>query len=72
MGVPGLLVYLDSMGFNTMRLLMSILWQSSIFLITAGVLLFLLRRKNIPYGFKLLVAAILIIPFIPLLTFFAA
>ncbi|MFC1509367.1 carboxypeptidase regulatory-like domain-containing protein [Candidatus Omnitrophota bacterium] len=72
MGIPGWLAYLDSMGFVTMRLLISILWQSSILLITIGVMLFLLRRKNVPFGFFLLVTALLIIPLIPLLTFFAA
>ncbi|MBT4485221.1 MAG: redoxin domain-containing protein [Candidatus Latescibacteria bacterium] len=62
------LLTLDSTGFFTMRILLSILWQSSILLIAVGILSYILRRKQVSVRYRLWVAATFLIPFLPLLS----
>jgi len=53
---------LDSFGFAVIRILISILWQSSVLIAASGILVFLLRRKKESVRHSLLVAVILIVP----------
>ncbi len=69
MDSPGWLTIIDSTGFHTVRILLSILWQSSILLGMVAILAYILRRKKESVRYTLWVAAILIIPILPLLTF---
>ncbi|GAG76865.1 unnamed protein product, partial [marine sediment metagenome] len=68
MNLSSALVQLDSMGFIVMRILLSILWQSSIVLGAVGILAYLLRNKIESVRYALWVAAIISIPVLPLLT----
>ena len=56
---------LDSFGFAVIRMLVSLLWQSSILISVSGILVFLLRRKKESVRHSLLVAVILIVPVLP-------
>jgi len=58
---------LDRMGFQTVRLLLSVVWQSSILLAAAGLLAWALRRRRASVRLAILAAAILSSPLIPLL-----
>ena len=57
---------LDSIGFGTARLLLSVLWQSSIPLAAAGLLAFVLRRRRASVRHTLWVAALVLTPLLPL------
>ncbi|MFC1651104.1 M56 family metallopeptidase [Candidatus Latescibacterota bacterium] len=59
---------LDSIGFQVFRILISVLWQSSILLGAIGILAYLFKLKKETAGYFLWVTAIIIIPSIPLLT----
>ncbi|MFC1528549.1 M56 family metallopeptidase [Candidatus Latescibacterota bacterium] len=62
------LLALDSIGFFTMRILLSILWQSSILLGAVGILSYILRRRQVSVRYRLWVAAIFIVPLLPVLS----
>ncbi len=68
MSVPGCLSVLDGIGFFTVRTLLSLLWQSSILLGAVGILTLMLRHKRVSIRYSLWLAAVIVIPVIPLLT----
>ncbi|MHC4414446.1 MAG: M56 family metallopeptidase [Planctomycetota bacterium] len=63
---------LDAFSFETMRVLLSVLWQSSILLGAAGLLVFALRRRSASLRHRVWTAALLLTPLLPLFTWFAA
>jgi len=68
MSVPGWLSVLDGIGFFTVHTLLSLLWQSSILLGAVGILTSILRHKRESIRYSLWLAAVLVMPVIPLLT----
>ena len=58
----------DSLGFEIVRILLSILWQSSIVLSAAWMLSFILKNRRVSARYMVWVTALLVIPVIPLLT----
>ncbi len=63
---------LDALGFEAMRVVLSILWQSSILLGAAGLLVFALRRRTAALRHRVWTAALLLTPLIPVLTWVAS
>jgi len=63
-----LLQTLDSTGYSIMKALVSILWQSSILLLSVGIISYFLRHRNPSVRFILWVSAILLIPLLPFIT----
>ena len=57
----------NSIGFSVLKIIFSVLWQSTILLTAVWLLSKVLHRKSPSVRFKLWLAAILIIPFLPLL-----
>ena len=66
MNLTNLLTVLDVFGFLVIRTLLSVLWQPSIFFIAVGILSYSLRSKKESVRHKLWVAAIFIVPILPL------
>ena len=62
---------LDKAGFAVFRMLLSVLWQSSILLVGVGLLSFALRRRSARVRHAVWIAALLIIPALPLFTWIA-
>ena len=63
---------LDALGFDAIRVVLSILWQSSILLGAAGLLVFALRRRSAALRHRVWTAALLLTPLIPVLTWVAS
>jgi beta-lactamase regulating signal transducer with metallopeptidase domain len=63
-----LLASLDELGFPTMRYLLSALWQSSLLFAATFALSYLLRRRRAAVRHALWALALLMAPFLPLLT----
>jgi beta-lactamase regulating signal transducer with metallopeptidase domain/thiol-disulfide isomerase/thioredoxin len=63
---------LDSAGFQAVRVLVSLLWQSSIFLLAAGGLTWLLRRRRASVRHLIWVMALVAVPLLPLLAWLGA
>jgi len=63
---------LDGAGFGTLRVLLSVLWQSSILLGAAGLLVLLLRRRSASLRHAVWVAALCAAPVLPLLAWAAS
>lgn len=63
---------LDIVGFETVKILLSLLWQSSILLGAVGLLTYGLRHRRASIRHQLWVAAFLITPVLPLLTWIAS
>ena len=59
---------LNSLGFSIMKTIISVLWQSTILLGAVWLLSGVLHRKSPSVRFNLWLAAILIIPVLPILT----
>ena len=72
MNAASLLTSLDSAGFTVLRIFLSVLWQSTIVLIAAGVLTWFLRWRGDSVRHILWTGAVCIIPLLPLLTWGAA
>ena len=68
MNIPFLPAEFDCMGYHAIRILLTVLWQSSIILVVIGILTYILRRKKESLRYFLWVTGILIIPVLPLLT----
>lgn len=66
------LIVLDSAGFTVLRILLSVLWQSTIVLAAAGALAWFLRRRGDRVRHIIWTGAVCIIPLLPLLTWGAA
>ena len=66
MSLLSLLSSLDRIGFDAMRLVLGVLWQSSILLVVIGVLAWALRRRRASVRHTLWVAALLAGPLLPL------
>ncbi|MFC1693059.1 carboxypeptidase regulatory-like domain-containing protein [Candidatus Latescibacterota bacterium] len=64
-----ILSMLDNTGFHTISMLLSVLWQSSILLCIIGILSYVLRRRKATVRHTLWVCAVLVIPFLPIMTF---
>ena len=58
---------LDGTGFHAVRILLSVLWQSSILLVSVGLIAWVLRRRRASVRRALWVAAVLVAPALPLL-----
>jgi len=67
MNAANLLSALDRAGFETIRTLLGVLWQSSILLGAAAVLAVTLRRRGASVRHVLWTAALLAVPALPLL-----
>ena len=63
---------LDVLGFEAMRVVLSVLWQSSILLGAAGLLVLALRRRSAVLRHRVWTAALLLTPLIPVLTWAAS
>ena len=63
---------LDAVGFETVKILLSLLWQSSILLGAVGLLTYALRHRRASLRHQLWVAALLITPVLPLLSWIAS
>ncbi len=63
---------LDALGFEAIRVVLSILWQSSVLLGAAGLLVFALRRRSGAIRHRVWTAALLLTPLIPVLTWLAS
>ena len=59
---------LDTLGFEVIRVVLSVLWQSSILLGAAGLLVYTLRRGSAAIRHRVWTAALLLTPLIPVLT----
>lgn len=62
---------LDRAGFETMRALFSVLWQSSILLAAAGLLALALRRRSASVRQTIWAAAVGLAPVLPILAYLA-
>jgi len=62
------LIRLDGIGFHTVRILLSILWQSSIVFIAALILTRILYKRSAALRHLIWVGAVLAVPLIPPLT----
>ncbi len=62
----------DTVGFQVMRLLVSVIWQSSILFLAVALLTFLLRRRRASIRQTLWVAALIAAPLLPLLAWAAS
>ena len=65
------LALLDRLGFQAARLLLSVLWQSSIVLVAAGLMAYALRRRQAAVRHALWVSAVLLAPLLPVLGWMA-
>ena len=63
---------LDAIGFDAIRVMLSVLWQSSILLGAAGLLVYALRRRSAAIRHRVWTAALLLTPLIPALTWLAS
>jgi beta-lactamase regulating signal transducer with metallopeptidase domain len=72
MNAASLFSYLDSAGYDVLRILLSVLWQSTIVLAAAWALARFLRRRGVGIRHLLWTAAVCILPLLPLLTWGAA
>lgn len=63
---------LDSIGFETVKIFLSLLWQSSVLLGAVGLLTYALRHRRASLRHQLWVAALLITPVLPLLSWIAS
>lgn len=63
-----ILTRLDEMGFRVVFTLLSVFWQSSILLIAAGILAYILRNRSVAVRHAVWVAAVLAIPLLPLVS----
>ena len=63
---------LDRLGFEAVRLLLSVLWQSSVLLAAVALLACVLRRRRANVRHALWVAALLLAPLLPLMARAAA
>ncbi len=63
---------LDAIGFETVKIFLSLLWQSSVLLGAVGLLTYALRHRRASLRHQLWVAALLITPVLPLLTWIAS
>ena len=63
---------LDGLGFEVVRVGLSLLWQSSILFGAAGLLVFALRRRSAAIRHRVWTAALLLTPLIPVLTWLAS
>ena len=64
--------WLDGAGFQTMRVLLSLLWQSSILLAAAALLSGVLRRRRASVRCAVWIVALLVVPMLPLLNWAAS
>jgi hypothetical protein len=62
---------LDRAGFETMRALFSVLWQSTILLAAAGLLALALRRRSPSVRQTIWAAAVVLAPVLPILAYLA-
>ena len=67
MNVEELWEALDRVGFQSMRVLLSVLWQSSLLLLSAGLLALALRRRPASVRCALWAGALVVVPLLPLL-----
>ena len=58
---------LDEFGFEAVRTLLAVLWQSSILLVAVALLAWLLRKRRASVRYGLWVGALLVVPLLPLL-----
>jgi hypothetical protein len=72
MGLPDGWAALDRLGFLAVTVLLTVLWQSSILLAAAGALVLLLRRRRASVRHAVWVAALLMIPALPVLGWLAS
>ncbi|MFC1606721.1 hypothetical protein ACFL47_02025 [Candidatus Latescibacterota bacterium] len=70
MNIPGWMISLDIFGFFTARVLLSVLWQSTILLTAIGLLALSVKRCGESFRFILLVGAVLVIPVLPVMSYF--
>ncbi len=63
---------IDAFGFEAIRVVLSVLWQSSVLLGAAGLLVFALRRRSAALRHRVWTAALLLTPLIPVLTWLAS
>jgi len=63
---------LDKAGFHVLRVLLSILWQSSVLLAAVGLIAWALRRRKASVRHAVWTAALLVAPFLPLIGFVAS
>jgi len=63
---------LDKAGFHVLRVLLSVLWQSSVLLAAVGVIAYALRRRRASVRHAVWTAAILVAPLLPLLGWVAS
>ncbi|MCH8824839.1 MAG: PD40 domain-containing protein [Planctomycetes bacterium] len=63
---------LDAIGFDAIRIMLSILWQSSILLGAAALLVYALRRRSAALRHRVWASALLLTPLIPALTWLAS
>ncbi|MCH8224995.1 MAG: hypothetical protein IIC97_03895, partial [Chloroflexi bacterium] len=59
---------LDTLGFEVIRVVLSVLWQSSVLLGAAGLIVFALRQRSAAIRHRVWTAALLLTPLIPVLT----
>ncbi len=72
MDAAGTLGHLDRLGFAALRLLLSALWQSSLLIAAIAVVALLLRRRRAAVRHAVWVAALVLTPVLPLLSWAAA
>ena len=72
MNAVSLFASLDSTGYAVLRILLSVLWQSTIVLVAAWALAWFLRRRGDSIRHILWTGAVCLIPLLPLLTWGAA
>ncbi|MFC1650138.1 M56 family metallopeptidase [Candidatus Latescibacterota bacterium] len=65
MNISSLLSEFDHIGYNAIRILLTVLWQSSIVLVVIGILTYMLRSKKESIRYYLWLTAILVIPLLP-------
>ncbi|MDP2982929.1 MAG: M56 family metallopeptidase, partial [Candidatus Latescibacter sp.] len=68
MNALSLLTSLDSAGYTVLRILLSVLWQSTIVLAAAGALTWFLRKRGDKVRHIIWTGAVCILPLLPLLT----
>jgi beta-lactamase regulating signal transducer with metallopeptidase domain/protocatechuate 3,4-dioxygenase beta subunit len=72
MNVINILLTLDSFGFSILRILLSVLWQSTIILAAAGALAWFLKKRGARVCHIIWTVAVCLIPILPLLNWGAA
>jgi len=63
---------LDRAGFHVLRVLLSVLWQSSVLLGAVGLIAWALRRRRASVRHVVWTAALLVAPFLPLIGWIAS